>query len=183
MHVIFCSHVNFFSKYKTFLRAQNSKQNNRKDFFNKYSITITPPYVLNYTVKPAFKTTWYMGTTWELRTPTSVPRPVQYIEMDLWNRTPAEFSTVFHSALDVPNFLVSLFLTFKQLYFIVWTYVLPIVCLAVIWFVVTLISFNEGQWCIWYFASLLLRKLRLIMYKHSLYFRHTINVLYSCYAS
>ncbi len=35
------------------------------------------------TVKPVFKTTRELGATRELRTATSVPRPIQYIEMDL----------------------------------------------------------------------------------------------------
>ncbi len=35
------------------------------------------------TVKPVFKATWEIGTTWELRTSTPVPRPIQYMEMDL----------------------------------------------------------------------------------------------------
>ncbi len=39
----------------------------------------TPPP----TVKPVFKTTWEIGTTWELRKATSVPRSIHYIEMDL----------------------------------------------------------------------------------------------------
>ena len=56
-----------------------------------------------YTVKPAFKTTWEIGTTWELRTATSVPRPIQYTEMDLENKNTSEFRTVFHSPLGVPN--------------------------------------------------------------------------------
>ena len=30
-----------------------------------------------YTVKPVFKTTWEIGTIWELRTVTSVPMPIQ----------------------------------------------------------------------------------------------------------
>ena len=56
-------------------------------------------------MKPAFKTTCEIGTTWELRTVTSVHRPVQYIEMDLRDKTTSEFWTVFHSPLGVPNFL------------------------------------------------------------------------------
>ncbi len=47
------------------------------------------------TVKPTLKTTWEIGTTWELRTATSVLRPIQYIELDLRNKTTSEFRTVF----------------------------------------------------------------------------------------
>ncbi len=60
----------------------------------------------SYTVKPVFKTTWEIGTTWELRTVTSytpVPGSNQYIETDLRNKTTSEFRTVFHSPLGVPN--------------------------------------------------------------------------------
>ena len=57
------------------------------------------------TVKPVFKTTWEIGTTWELRTSTPVPRPIQYIELDLRNKITSEFKTVFHSPLGVPNSL------------------------------------------------------------------------------
>ncbi len=60
------------------------------------------------TVKPVFKTTWEIGTTWELRTATSVPMPIQYREIDLRNKTTSEFRTVFHSPLGVPNSQVSL---------------------------------------------------------------------------
>ncbi len=62
-----------------------------------------------FTMKPAFKTTWEIGTTWELRTATSVPRPIQYVEMDLRNKTTSELRTVFHSPLGVPNFQVPLY--------------------------------------------------------------------------
>ncbi len=61
------------------------------------------------TVKPVFKTTWEIGTTWELRTATSVPRSIHYIEMDLRNKTTSEFRTVIDSLLDVPNSQVSLY--------------------------------------------------------------------------
>ncbi len=37
-----------------------------------------PARTFIYTVKPAFKTTWEIGTTWGLRTATPVPRPIQY---------------------------------------------------------------------------------------------------------
>ncbi len=43
------------------------------------------------TVKPVFNTTSEIGTTWELRTATSVHRPIQYIEMDLRNKATSEF--------------------------------------------------------------------------------------------
>ncbi len=56
-----------------------------------------------HTVKPVFKTTWEIGTTWELRTATSVPRSIQHIEMDLGNKTTSEFRTVLDSPLGVPN--------------------------------------------------------------------------------
>ncbi len=55
------------------------------------------------TVKPVLKTTWEIGTTWELRTCTSVPRSIHYIVMDLRNKTTSEFRTDFHSPLGVPN--------------------------------------------------------------------------------
>ncbi len=61
------------------------------------------------TVKPVFKTTWEMGTTWELRTVTSVPRTIQYMEIDIRNKTTSEFRTVFHSPLGVPNSQVPLY--------------------------------------------------------------------------
>ncbi len=49
----------------------------------------------SYTVKPIFKTTWEIGTTWELRAATPAPRLIQYTEMDLRNKTTSEFRTVF----------------------------------------------------------------------------------------
>ncbi len=61
-------------------------------------------------MKPVFKTTWEIGTTWKLRTVTSVPRHIQYIAIDLGYKTTSEFRTVFHSPLDVPNSQVSLYL-------------------------------------------------------------------------
>ena len=57
-----------------------------------------------------FKTAWEIGTTWELRTATSVHRPIQYIEIDLTNKTTSEFRTVFHSPLGVSNSQVSLYM-------------------------------------------------------------------------
>ena len=60
------------------------------------------------TVKPVFKTTWEIGTPWELRTAISVPISIQYIEMDLGNKTTSELRTDFHSLLGVPNSQVSL---------------------------------------------------------------------------
>ena len=65
----------------------------------------------DHTVKAFFKTTWEIGTTWELRPTTSVPRPIQYIVMDLRNKTISEFRTVFHSPLGVPNFQVPLYIS------------------------------------------------------------------------
>ena len=63
------------------------------------------------TVKPVFKPTWEIGRTWELRTATSVPRPIQYIEMDLRNKTTSKFRRViFHSLLGVPNSQVCLYM-------------------------------------------------------------------------
>ncbi len=44
-----------------------------------------------YSVKPVFKTTREIGTTWELRAATSVPRPIQYTEMDPRKKTTSEF--------------------------------------------------------------------------------------------
>ncbi len=55
------------------------------------------------------KTTWEIGTTWELRTVTSVPRHIQYIEIELGNKTTSEFRTAFHSPLGVPNSQVPLY--------------------------------------------------------------------------
>ncbi len=65
-------------------------------------------YVFYTTAKPVFKTTREIGTTWELRTATPVPRPIQDIETDLRNKTTSEFRTVFHSPLGDPNSQVSL---------------------------------------------------------------------------
>ncbi len=67
-----------------------------------------PEYVIS-TVKPVFATTWERGTTWELRTAIPVPRPIQYTEMYLRNRTTLELRTVFRSPLGVPNSQVSLY--------------------------------------------------------------------------
>ncbi len=61
-------------------------------------------------MKSVFKTTWEIGTTWELKTATSVPRPIHYIEMDLRNKTTSEFRTVFDSPLGVPNSQVPLYM-------------------------------------------------------------------------
>ena len=63
-----------------------------------------------YAVKPVINSTWEIGTTWELRTADSVHRPIQYIEMDLRNKTTSEFRTVFHSPLGVPNSQVPLYM-------------------------------------------------------------------------
>ncbi len=63
----------------------------------------------HYTVKPDFKTTWEIGTTWELRVAASVSRPIQYVEMDLRNKTTSELRTVFHSPLGVPNSQIPLY--------------------------------------------------------------------------
>ncbi len=65
---------------------------------------------LPYTVKPVYKTTREIGTTWELRTATPVPRPIQDIEINLRNKTTSEFRTVFDSPLGVPNSQVPLYL-------------------------------------------------------------------------
>ncbi len=64
----------------------------------------------SHTVKPVFKTTWEIGTPWELRTATSVPRCIQYVEMDLRNKTTSEIRTVFLSPLGVPNSQVALYI-------------------------------------------------------------------------
>ncbi len=76
-----------------------------------------------YTVKPVFKTTWEIGTPWELRT-ASVRSRIQYMEMDLRNKTTPEFRTLFPSPLGVHNSQVSLYinwhlwlLNFVQFYF------------------------------------------------------------------
>ncbi len=44
-----------------------------------------------------------------MRTTTSVPRPIQYIEMDLRKKTTSEFRTVLDTPLGVPNSQVSLY--------------------------------------------------------------------------
>ncbi len=62
-----------------------------------------------YTVKPVFKTTWEIGTAWELRTATVVPGSIHYIKMDLRNKTTSEVRTVFDSPLGVPNSQVPLY--------------------------------------------------------------------------
>ncbi len=59
---------------------------------------------IQYTAKPVLKTTWEIGT-WELRTATSVPMPIQYIEMDLRNKTTSEFRAVFCQSHGCPEFL------------------------------------------------------------------------------
>ncbi len=66
------------------------------------------------TVKTVFKTTWEIGTAWELRAATSVPRSIQYIEMDLRNKTTSEFRAVFDSPLGVPNSQVPLYIVVGQ---------------------------------------------------------------------
>ncbi len=43
------------------------------------------------------------------RTATPVPRPIQYTEIDLRNKTTSELRTVFHSPLGVPNCQVPLY--------------------------------------------------------------------------
>ncbi len=62
-----------------------------------------------YTVEPVFKTTWEIGTTWELGTTILFTGPMQYIDMDLGNKTTSEFRTVFHSPFGVPNSQVPLY--------------------------------------------------------------------------
>ena len=64
------------------------------------------------TVKPVFKTIWEIGTTWELRTATSIPRSIlnHYTEMDLKNKTTPEFKTVCGSPLSVPTSEIPLYL-------------------------------------------------------------------------
>ncbi len=49
-----------------------------------------------------------MGTPWELRTATSVPRFIQYVEMNLRNKTNLGIQDSFDSPLGVPNSQVSL---------------------------------------------------------------------------
>ncbi len=69
-----------------------------------------------YTVKPVFNTNREIGTTWELRAPTPVTRPIQYTEeMDLGNKTTSEFRTVFHSPVGVPNSQVSLYMACRRI--------------------------------------------------------------------
>ncbi len=54
------------------------------------------------TVKPVIKTIWKIGTPCKLRTATSVPRFIHYVEMDLRNKATSEFRTVFDSPLGAP---------------------------------------------------------------------------------
>ncbi len=68
-----------------------------------------------YTVTFVIKTTWEIGKTWELRTATPVPRPIQCIELDLRNKTTSEFRIVFHSPLGVTNSHVTLYKYYCQL--------------------------------------------------------------------
>ncbi len=72
------------------------------------------------TVKPVFKTTWEIGKTCELRTSTSVPRSIHFIEIDLRNKTTSEFRTAFDSPLDVLNFQVPLY--FQELQTRTWDF-------------------------------------------------------------
>ncbi len=51
-----------------------------------------------------------MGTSWELRTATSVPRFIHYVEMDLRNKTTMELRRVFDSPLGVSNSEVPLYM-------------------------------------------------------------------------
>ncbi len=71
-------------------------------------LPVLQPYI--DTVKPVIKTTWEIGTPWELNTATSVPRFIHYVEMDLRNKTTSEFRAVFDSPLDVPNSQVPLYM-------------------------------------------------------------------------
>ncbi len=66
---------------------------------------------MSCTVKLVIKTTWEIWTPWGLRTATSVPRSIQYTEMDLRNKTTSEFRTVFGSPLGVPNSQVALYIS------------------------------------------------------------------------
>ena len=67
--------------------------------------------IYKITVKPVFKTTGErkIGTTWELRTATSVPRSIHHIEMDMKNKTTLQFMTVLDGPLGVPNSQVPLY--------------------------------------------------------------------------
>ncbi len=67
------------------------------------------PACLN-TVKPIFKTTWEIETTWELTTATSVPRYIHYVEMDLRNKATSEIRTVSDCPLGVPNSQLPLYM-------------------------------------------------------------------------
>ncbi len=83
---------------------------------DSFSYNITFFFIYDYmyvgviTVKPVFKTTWEIGTPWELRTAASVPGSIHYIEMDLGNKTTSEFRTVFDSPLGIPNSQVPLYI-------------------------------------------------------------------------
>ncbi len=69
-----------------------------------------------HTVKPVFKSTWEIGTTWELRTATSGPRSIHHTEMGLRNKTTSEFRIVLYSPLVVPNSQVPLYLWANTVY-------------------------------------------------------------------
>ncbi len=45
------------------------------------------------------------------------PSPIQYMEMDLRNKTTSEFRNVFHSPLGVPNSQVSLYIHDIEVYY------------------------------------------------------------------
>ncbi len=89
--------------------AQNNFIASLEDYLMSLWISRFCPCLFRITVKPIFKTTWEIGTTWELRTATSVPRSIYYIEMDLRNKTISKFRTVFGSPLSVPNSQVPLY--------------------------------------------------------------------------
>ncbi len=61
------------------------------------------------TLKPVFKITWEIGTSGQLRTATSVRSHIQYVEMDLRNKSTSECRIPFLSPLGVPNYQVSLY--------------------------------------------------------------------------
>ncbi len=55
------------------------------------------------TVKPVFKTTCEIGTTWILGPDTLISSPIHHMEIDLGNKTTSEFRTAFHRPSCGPN--------------------------------------------------------------------------------
>ncbi len=105
---------------------------------------------LQSTVKPVFKTTWEIGTTWELRTATSVPGFIHYVEMDLRNKTILEFRTVSDSPLGVPNSQVPLYKYARRIY--LWSATLQTYRVTLSYFNVEQLS-DQHKNCVWTLAT------------------------------